>query len=128
MLTLTNASFPEFYEELLASVLAAFRNVIIVCEWQKLTLKCETHLETEKEFKIILHWVSFSTSDNQHWPPPKKEVAELQFLRGNRAKLESGVNYSINTIQNKGYFPPRDKNIKMFFFSFFAEEFAFLYL
>lgn len=48
-------------KELLAAVLAAFINVIIVCKGQKLTWKCETHLETGKEFKLFLDWVSFLT-------------------------------------------------------------------
>lgn len=32
MLALSDARLPEFYEELMVSVLAAFRNVIMVCE------------------------------------------------------------------------------------------------
>lgn len=41
MLVLTDSWLTDFYAELLASVLAAFRSVIIVCEGEKLTWKCD---------------------------------------------------------------------------------------
>ena len=50
MLALTDSRVTDFCEELLASLLAAFRSVIIVCEGEKLTWKCDD-LVIQKEKK-----------------------------------------------------------------------------
>lgn len=128
MLALSDASLPEFYEELLASVLAAF----MVCEGQKLTWKCGSHLETEKEFKIILHWIScfsFWLSVFYLPTPQKKKLQNYIFVEEIELSwkvMEIISQHKYNSKQR--IFPSQRQEYKNIFLQLFAEEFSYSYL